>query len=115
MIEENLKVEKEIRERFNPSKEICGFVMFDNELIQIKNISNSAIVHYVMDPVEQIHAMEKGPVKIIWHTHPNNAAIPSYIDKSNAKKNMLYLIYSGLNDDFRLWFYDGDKFIEKEW
>ena len=89
--------------------------MFDGEFVQIKNISDSPIVHYVMEPVEQVQALLRGPADIIWHTHPRNKAIPSEIDRLGAQKNTKYLIYSGLEDNFRLWFFDGEKFLETEW
>ena len=113
--EVKINTEKEIRARFIPDEEICGFVMFDGEFIQIKNISENKSFHYVMEPVEQVQALMKGPADLIWHTHPNNLAIPSSIDLGGAQKNTKYLIYSGVEDAFRLWFFDGVKFVDTEW
>ena len=110
------ELEKFIKDKFQKDKEVCGFIFDNGEIVQIPNISGSENIEYVMSPVEQVEAItEHGSWKIIWHTHPNNLAIPSVVDLHYSFVGVYYLIYSGVNQEFRIYLREEDGFKELKW
>lgn len=99
-----------------------------DEFRPVANIATVGNVDYYMSPQEFGEAtkdttlMSKKADKnfvAVWHTHPSCPAIPSTIDVDNAVHDVVYLIYSPLENVTRAFYYneDDEKFdyVEMEW
>jgi len=110
------EIEQFIKDKFIKDKEVCGLIFDNGEIVDIPNISGTEQIEYVMSPQEQIEAIIKnGSWSIIWHTHPNNLAIPSVVDLHYSFVGVYYLIYSGINQEFRIYLREEDGFKELKW
>lgn len=79
--------------------EACGFVLENDELIEIRNVATNPLRGFKMDRRDAIEKLSNRVEFItgIWHTHPKGTSEPSLIDldgiKSGAvQKNWDYFI-----------------------
>lgn len=102
--------------------EVCGLLGGVGEFAQsfypTKNIAEDPSHGYLMDPEEQIQAMDlmrqrREQLLGIFHSHPNSAAEPSPTDLALAAyPGVAYLIASLKNDEatFRSFLFTGKQF-----
>jgi len=108
------------------SLEVCGAFLGNknsntqwtcDEFIPMTNVSDQGQeVHYIPDPNELFQVlkktthMDKNAKKDligIFHTHPNNRAVPSITDLKGAGYMGFYMIYSPKHDELNTFYYDG--------
>lgn len=67
--------------RESPEREICGFVLKDDTIIPIRNVSE-ADRHFRMDPDEQVRVMQEhgSNIRAVYHSHPSGIMTPSWGD-----------------------------------
>jgi proteasome lid subunit RPN8/RPN11 len=112
------KIEAFIRDAYKleNGREICGIIFNNNEIVQVLNCSQTDRYEYVMEPTEQVEAILKhGAWNVVWHTHPKWKAIPSSIDLAYSFIGTYYLIYSGIENNFKLWLRTQNGFKEIGW
>lgn len=68
-------------DRYNPEdvEERCGFVLTDDEVVQLDNIHPDPTKGFEIDPKETLHYIDR--LCGIWHTHPGSASVLSGEDK----------------------------------
>lgn len=67
--------------------EVCGFIMEQGDIIEIRNVSLAPMRHFKMDR-EQLIEKLSGRVDFIagiWHTHPKGTTQPSHTDLDGIK------------------------------
>lgn len=62
--------------------EVCGFVMNDGEIVEIRNVANDPRHSFHMDRAQMIEKLSGREESIagIWHTHPRGSTHPSGTD-----------------------------------
>ncbi len=99
--------------------EVLTLTHGDNLNIEARNAS--AHDRYTLDPAHLVRAEAAAcaqglEVVGIWHTHPDQLAVPSELDRKNAWGGWCYLIASvtsGGEVDLRSWRLDGVRFREE--
>ena len=91
------------------------------EVFLTRNAHNESETSFIISPEEllQGHQLaEKKQLELvgIFHSHPSTAASPSNMDKKYMKVNgdVPWIIFSGMNMDFRAFILEGDMEGEKE-
>ena len=91
------------------------------EVLLTRNSHTDSETSFIISPEEllQGHQLaEKKQLELvgIFHSHPNTAASPSNIDKKFMKINgdVPWIIFSGINMDFRAFILEGDMEGESE-
>ena len=62
--------------------EVCGFIMEDGSIVEIRNVATNRIKGFRMDRDEMIQKLSDRAdfIKGIWHTHPSGTIHPSHTD-----------------------------------
>ena len=91
------------------------------EVLLTRNSHNDSETSFIISPEELLEGhqlAEKKHLELvgIFHSHPNTAASPSNIDKKFMKINgdVPWIIFSGINMDFRAFILEEDMVGEKE-
>ena len=91
------------------------------EVFLTRNAHNESETSFIISPEELLEGhqlAEKKHLELvgIFHSHPNTAASPSNIDKKFMKINgdVPWIIFSGINMDFRAFTLEEDMVGEKE-
>ena len=91
------------------------------EVFLTRNAHNDSETSFIISPEELLQGhqfAEKKHLELvgIFHSHPNTAASPSNIDKKFMKINgdVPWIIFSGINMDFRAFILEEDMVGEKE-
>ena len=91
------------------------------EVFLTRNAHNDSTISFIISPEEllQGHQLaEKKHLELvgIFHSHPDTAASPSSMDKKFMKVNgdVPWIIFSGINMDFRAFILEEDMVSEKE-
>lgn len=93
---------------------------YPNTWHPIDNVSPSdSKWDYVMEPNQYMNILKttniinkrsKIELAAVFHTHPNNAPIPSQYDIKGASWNTVYLIYGVKEDNLKAYYWDGMSF-----
>ena len=103
-------------ENENPN-ESCALLYGNGEIVSevflTKNIEESPVNFTISNEqlIEgyKIAEEKKLPVIGIFHSHPNSEAYPSSTDKKFMHSNpVVWIIYSGINKDFKAYFLESD-------
>lgn len=67
--------------------EVCGFVLENGEVLEIRNISLSPMRAFKMDRQQLIDKLvgREEFITGIWHTHPRGTTVPSHTDLDGIK------------------------------
>ena len=67
--------------------EVCGFVMEDGELLEIRNVAENPTTRFEMDRSQLIEKLSgrEHSIRGIWHTHPRGTTHPSQTDLAGIK------------------------------
>lgn len=67
--------------------EVCGFIMEDGDIIEIRNVSLAPMRHFKMDRSQMFEKLKDRVDFIagIWHTHPGGTTEPSKTDLEGIK------------------------------
>ena len=91
------------------------------EVFLTRNAHNDSETSFIISPEELLQGhqfAEKKHLELvgIFHSHPNTAASPSNMDKKFMKINgdVPWIIFSGINMDFRAFILEEDMVSEKE-
>ena len=91
------------------------------EVFLTRNAHNDSTTSFIISPEELLEGhqlAEKKHLELvgIFHSHPNTAASPSNMDKKFMKINgdVPWIIFSGINMDFRAFTLEEDMVGEKE-
>lgn len=79
--------------------EACGLVLEHERVVTCRNISEQPLTNFYIDPVEAHYWWQQGHVTGMWHSHPNDPAVPSQGDEALAVPGLDYLIYSVTDED----------------
>ena len=62
--------------------EACGFILFNDEIVEIRNVAQFPERGFLMDKYQVIKSVgaHMGNVAGIWHTHPQGTLVPSATD-----------------------------------
>jgi len=97
--------------------ESCAILFGKNNLVSeiflTKNIEESSVNFTISNQqlIEGYKIAEEKKVEVIgiFHSHPNSDAYPSNIDKKFMHSNpVIWIIYSGINKDFKAYFLESD-------
>jgi proteasome lid subunit RPN8/RPN11 len=60
--------------------EVCGFIMRDGSIIEIRNLAKNPRHYFRMDLRQIGRTVDTRAISAIWHTHPNGDVRPSQKD-----------------------------------
>lgn len=63
-------------------EEVCGFILKDGTVKEIRNIHHNPHKHFAMCPV-QLREVDPKDVVALWHSHPGGSPFPSAMDQKN--------------------------------
>ena len=95
----------------NPSKESCGFIYQNNNILNIykcKNISFDPEERFLIDPEDYEKCQFKGNIASCFHSHINNRGFSPEDIRESLKNNLSYLLYNIKQDKF--YFFDAIKY-----
>lgn len=71
--------------------EVCGFIMEDGDIIEIRNVSLAPARHFKMDRQDMVEKLKDRVdfIKGIWHTHPGGTTVPSKTDLDGIKSGSI--------------------------
>lgn len=76
----------------NPDEEICGFILEDGTIVQIKNVFENPRYGFEMDKDEMMAVIHgQTPIAATYHSHPSGLSTPSAGDS----ERMTYLYQQG--------------------
>lgn len=93
-------------------REACGFVLETGAVVDCTNTDDAPFYRYTIDPAEAQHWWNTGRVRGVWHSHPNDPAVPSEGDMQQWQGDTLLwpfdcLIYSVPDEDLGTYRADG--------
>ena len=80
-------------------KEACGFVLADGQVVSCVNVDEWPWGRFTIDPEEAQRWWDTGDVAAVWHSHPEDPALPSELDEELAPPGVHFLVYSVLDED----------------
>ncbi len=62
--------------------ELCGFILQDNEIVEVRNVSNTPLKSFEMSAADLSEKLrgKVDDITGIWHSHPRGQTHPSYTD-----------------------------------
>ncbi len=114
--ESNKKILSEYSENQKPNESCALLFGKDSTVLDLflaENIEKSPVNFTISNKqlIEGYDIAEKKKMDVIgiFHSHPNSEAYPSNTDKKFMQSNpVVWIIYSGINKNFRAYFLDSD-------
>lgn len=60
--------------------EVCGFIMYNGSIIEIRNVAENPYDNFTMDLGQISRNIDIAKIAAIWHTHPGGDIRPSKAD-----------------------------------
>lgn len=95
----------------NPSKESCGFIYQNNNILNIykcKNIASDPKKYFIINDEDYEKCLYRGEIVSCFHSHINNRGFSPQDIRESLKNNLSYLLYNIKQDKF--YFFDAIKY-----
>jgi proteasome lid subunit RPN8/RPN11 len=87
-------------------KEACGFLLSTGHVVECRNVDDAPWYRFRMEEEEAAVWWRTGFVTAVWHSHPNDPAVPSEDDEMLAPHTLAFLIYSVTDEDLGTYCWD---------
>ena len=95
--------------------EACGFVLRDGAVVGCRNVAEDPLTSFRIGQDEADDWWATGLVAGVWHSHPNDGAVPSEQDEQLAVPSLDFYIYSIQEEDLACYRPDREGRLQLVW
>lgn len=110
------EVQSKIRDLANTAypQEACGFILIDPlEVVPVPNIADWPYAQFKISDADTMWAYKTGRCLAVWHSHPEDPAVPSPLDQELASADLYFVIYAVADEDMAVFRLEEGRLVQE--